>query len=48
MKSRSIDYVMHYTDWELGHLIQSLDKDKTQTGKRLLKRMIKILDSKDD
>jgi len=48
-RTKSIDYVMHYNEWDLAHEIQLHDKfDKTQTGKRILKRMIKLMDSEDD
>ena len=48
-KARNIDYVMHYTEWDLAHEIRLHDTfDKTQTGKRILKRMVRLLDDAGD
>ena len=46
--ARSIDYVMHYTEWELVHLIKNLETDKTQTGKKLFYRMERMLDKSEE
>jgi len=44
-RARNLDYVMHFKEWDLVHLIKKLEDDETSTGMRLLRRAERILDS---
>lgn len=48
VKARNIDYVMHFKEWELVNIIQKYADDKTETGKRLLKRAERLLDKPEE